>query len=130
MGLFTRGTREDALAKRERIARAKAAKRGVDVGDALMVLWDWDGKADVFLAIYPDRVTITRGANIGSLIGGGRGAQTIPLSSLSSVDVEQKGLFVNLTFKGSGVDTKFQSETLSGPAAYELINSLRLEAKA
>jgi hypothetical protein len=130
MGFFTKGTKDDALAKRQDKAIAKASKQGIMTKGAQMVVHTLDDNADQFLVVWDDRVAIHKGAKIGSLLGHGRGTQEFPLSSLSAVDMEQKGLFVHLTFKGSGMEADFKTDMLNGPAAYELISQLRQEARS
>ena len=130
MGFFTKGTKEDALAKRHEKAISKAAKQGINTDGARLVVHTFDDNADQFLAVHDDRVVISRGAKIGSLLGSGRGTQEFPIASLSAVEMEQRGIMVFLKFQGSGMEEKFKTDMLCGPAAYELISGLRQVARS
>ena len=82
MGLLTRGTPNQTLAKQDARARAKASKAGIDTTGALAVSrWNRDSAWSTML-VFPDRVDIHNAR--GSFTRTGRGVASVPIAEISS----------------------------------------------
>jgi hypothetical protein len=123
VGLFSKDpSKLDAKAAEQMDkARAKAAKRGVDVSNAIAVGSGYFDDADHFLVIHPDRVDLFNMGKTASLLKEGRGVQSISVERISSAQCNQSGIYAVLSIAASGTSMEFKCDVITGPVLCKMI---------
>ena len=128
MGLFDKKSDEEKLEKKlaalkvaESKARAKAAKKGFDVTDAIFVMEAMYPNEDSnmnlnmpLVAIFEDKVVQSRKAILNSSL------EEIPMKNISSVEISS-GLIPTVNVYTSGNTLTFRTDVLQGPRFVEVL---------
>lgn len=129
MGIFDKPSEEEKIAKRleglkaaESKARAKAAKKGFEVQDAIYVMEAMYPKDDQskmnlnmpLVAIFKDKVVQSRKSILGASI------EEIPMKNISSVEISS-GLIPTVNVYTSGNTLTFRTDVLQGPRFVEVL---------
>lgn len=108
--------------------RTKAIRAGVDVEGAVSICHYIDDLRDNFLVIFPDRVDLVIGKKGGNLTNKGAGTESIPMSRISSVEIEKSMMTATLKIHTSGNAILFKGFTTEAEPARQEIQRLMRSA--
>jgi len=118
--------KQQALAEKiERKAREQAAKKGLNTDGALAVAHNLNKEAAYeTLIVWADRVELHNHGKVATLLRAGKGVESMPISSVASVETRNDGIFAVLEVHGSGNSIKVRMSQPEAPRVRQVISDL------